>query len=291
MGNFLDFWQNLPLHTDPVLIHFGPLRVQWYGLMYIIAFTIVYFLARHRCKTESRFASYDDEYLKNILTFGFVGVLIGGRLGYVLFYNLEYYINHPLEIILPFSFENGGFRFTGISGMSYHGGVTGAFVGSWLFARRYKADYWNLADLFVPSAALGYTVGRIGNFINGELWGRVTTSAIGMHFPLAPNPSLLRHPSQLYEAFFEGIFLFAILWSIRKLKWPKGAMAAFYLFGYGLVRFFIEFFRQPDAHLGFVLMNRFSMGQVLCGTMMLLGVVLYLYLSLRKTADGVETAR
>ena len=283
MGDFTYFWQHLPERMNPVLLHLGPLRIQWYGLMYIVAFTIVYFLARHRTRTEARFP-YDEEYLKNILTYGFIGVLIGGRLGYVLFYNLHYYLAHPMEIILPFSFEGDGFRFTGISGMSYHGGATGAIVGSWLFARRYKADFWNLADLFFPVAALGYTAGRIGNFINGELWGRVTDSAIGMHFPLAPDPDRLRHPSQLYEAFFEGIFLFLILWSIRKLKLPRGSMSALYLFGYGFVRFNIEFFRQPDAHLGFVFLNRFSMGQVLCSCMMLIAVALYVYLSLRQPA-------
>ncbi len=278
--DFKYFWQHLPERMDPVLLHLGPLRVQWYGLMYIVAFTIVYFVARYRCKTESRFP-YDDEFIKNILTYGFIGVLLGGRLGYVLFYNFSYYLAHPIEIIAPFSFE-GGFKFTGISGMSYHGGATGAIVGAWLFSRKYKVDFWNLSDLFFPSAALGYTCGRLGNFINGELWGRITDAPIGMYFPLSQTPDLLRHPSPLYEAFFEGIFLFLILWSIRKWKTPHGSMAAFYIFGYGFMRFFIEFFRQPDAHLGFVFLNKFSMGQVLCFSMMIIGLSLFTYLSFRR---------
>jgi phosphatidylglycerol:prolipoprotein diacylglycerol transferase len=281
MGGFLYWWQHLPDRMDPILFNLGPLRVQWYGLMYIIAFLITYLLARRRCRLEERFKQYDDEYLKNLLTYGFIGVLAGGRLGYVLFYNLPYYLGHPWEIILPFGFT-GGFHFTGISGMSYHGGMLGAMAGSYLFCRRYRADFWNLCDLFFPIAPLGYTCGRLGNFINGELWGRVTSAPIGMYFPLAPNVAALRHPSQLYEAFFEGVFLFVAFLFLRRLRLPKGSMAAAYLFGYGFVRFFIEFFREPDRQLGFVLMHRFSRGQELCGLMMLGAVGLFLYLSLRR---------
>jgi phosphatidylglycerol:prolipoprotein diacylglycerol transferase len=136
--------------------------------------------------------------------------------------------------------------------------------------------FWDVADLYAPVVPLGYTFGRLGNFINGELYGRVTTSAIGMYFPLAPTRQL-RHPSQLYEAFFEGIFLFVVLWNIRKINAPRGSMLAFYLFGYGFVRFFIEFFRQPDAQLGFVFLS-FSMGQVLCFFMMTAAICLFFYL-------------
>ncbi|MDQ3003620.1 MAG: prolipoprotein diacylglyceryl transferase [Fibrobacterota bacterium] len=277
MGGFLYWWQHLPENMDPVLFSLGPMKVQWYGLMYIIAFAVTYFVARRRCLREDRFKAYDDEFLKNILTYGFIGVLAGGRLGYVLFYNLPYYLDHPLEIIIPFSF-NGGFHFTGISGMSYHGGAIGAIVGSYVFCRRYKVDFWNICDLFFPSAPLGYTFGRLGNFINGELWGRVTTASVGMYFPLAPNGDLLRHPSQLYEAFFEGIFIFVVFLFLRKLRLPKGSTFAFYVFGYGFVRFFIEFYREPDKHLGFVLFGKFSRGQELCALMMLFGIGLLIYL-------------
>jgi phosphatidylglycerol:prolipoprotein diacylglycerol transferase len=281
MGGFLYWWQHLPERMNPVLFHLGALRVQWYGLMYIVAFMLVYLLASRRIKTEPRFAQYDDEFLKNILTYGFIGVLAGGRIGYVLFYNFGHYLHHPLEIILPFSFD-GGFRFTGISGMSYHGGITGCVVACFIFCRKFKADFWNLCDLFFPVAPLGYTFGRLGNFINGELYGRVTDAAIGMHFPESPDPSQLRHPSQLYEAFFEGIALFFVLYSLRKLRLPKGAMSALYIFGYGFVRFNIEFFRQPDSQLGFVLFNMFSRGQELCFAMMAIGVGLFLYLRVRE---------
>jgi phosphatidylglycerol---prolipoprotein diacylglyceryl transferase len=281
MSGFFYAWQHLPERMDPVLFQIGAFRLQWYGLMYILAFTLVYFLARGRTRSEKRFP-YGEEFLKNILTYGFVGVLVGGRLGYVLFYNLPHYLKHPLEIVFPFQFDNGC-RFTGISGMSYHGGIIGVLIACAWFCRRYRADFWNLSDLFFPVAPLGYTFGRLGNFINGELYGRVTESNIGMHFPMSPNPDELRHPSQLYEAFFEGIFLFAVLWSLRKVKLPKGAMTALYLFGYGFVRFWIEFFRQPDTQLGFVFL-RFSMGQVLCSVMMAGAAALFFFLRQHQPA-------
>jgi phosphatidylglycerol:prolipoprotein diacylglycerol transferase len=283
MGGFLYWWQHLPSHLNPVLLHVGPLRIQWYGLMYLVAFATVYFLARARCRREERFRIYDEEFLKNLLTYSFIGVLAGGRIGYVLFYNLGYYAAHPFEIILPFSFR-GGFHFTGISGMSYHGGVTGAILGGYWFCRRYKADFWNLCDLFFPVAPLGYTFGRLGNFINGELWGRVTDSPIGMYFPLSPDPTVLRHPSQIYEGLFEGVFLFVVLLFLRRLKLPKGSMFPAYVFGYGFVRFFIEFFREPDRQLGFVLFGTFSRGQELCFAMMVFAVGLFFWLRSRKPA-------
>lgn len=285
MGGFNYWWQHLPENMDPVLLSLGPLKIQWYGLMYIVGFTVTYFLARSRCRREDRFKQYDDEFLKNLLTYSFIGVLAGGRLGYVLFYNLKYYLVHPFEVIVPFSFSPE-FHFTGISGMSYHGGVTGAVLGAYIFCRRYKSDFWNLCDLFSPVIPLGYTFGRLGNFINGELWGRQTESAIGMYFPLGPEPTILRHPSQLYEAFFEGIFLFTVYLFVRRLKLPKGSMFPAYVFGYGFVRFFIEFYREPDKHLGFVLMGRFSRGQELCALMMVVAIGFFVWLLMRKPGEA-----
>jgi phosphatidylglycerol:prolipoprotein diacylglycerol transferase len=157
--------------------------------------------------------------------------------------------------------------------MSYHGGLIGVLFAAWFFIRKNNLNYRDMWDLITPAAPLGYTFGRIGNFINGELYGRTTSSAVGMYFPLSPE-SGLRHPSQLYEAFFEGIFLFVILWTIRKKKLPKGSLLGLYLMGYGVVRFLIEFFREPDSHLGFVFFS-FSMGQVLCAAMVCCGVILY----------------
>ena len=278
MYDFQQWWQHLPQNISPVIFEIGGFKLQYYGLMYIVAFAITFFLVLYRLKRENRFEFTTDQ-IKDITTYLILGLIVGARLGYVLFYNLSYYIKHPLEIIVPFSFSNG-ITFTGISGMSYHGGLIGATFAAWFYFNRTKLNWWSGVDLFVPVIPLGYTFGRLGNFINGELFGRVTTSAVGMYFPMAP-AGQLRHPSQLYEAFFEGIFLFVILWSIRKKKIPNGAMLALYLIGYGIVRFFIEYFREPDAHLGFVLLS-FSMGQILCLLMIATGILLYVYLWRRE---------
>ncbi len=274
MNDFWSWWQHLPANIDPVIFQIGSFRLQYYGLMYIVAFALTFILAMYRVKREDRFAVSTDQ-LKDVMTYMIVGLIIGARLGYVVFYNFSYYLKHPLEIFLPFSFSNG-FTFTGISGMSYHGGLIGVVFAGWLYVRKTQLNPWDIIDLFFPAAPLGYTFGRLGNFINGELYGRVTSAKIGMYFPLAPTKEL-RHPSQLYEAFFEGIFLFVVLWSVRKFKLPRGAMLALYLIGYGLVRFIIEYFREPDAHLGFVIFS-FSMGQVLCSLMIAAGITSYIYL-------------
>lgn len=268
----LNFWQSLPLRIDPVAFSLGSLQVHWYGLMYLVAVVVVWLLLVYRIKREQ--APINTDQLTDLIIVLIIGVLVGARLGYVVFYQPGYYLAHPLEIIMPFSFE-GGFHFTGISGMSYHGGLIGTVAAALLFCRKTKTAFWKLVDFAVPAIPLGYTFGRLGNFINGELYGRVTEGPLGMFFPQAGD-RLLRHPSQLYEALFEGLVLFIILWSIRKLKYPTGAMLAFYLFGYGLTRFVIEFFRQPDAHLGFVL-SIFSMGQLLCIGMMIAAVLIYLW--------------
>ncbi|HEA69129.1 MAG TPA: prolipoprotein diacylglyceryl transferase [Desulfobacterales bacterium] len=278
MYDFWDWWQHLPESINPFLVEIGSFRLPYYGLMYIIAFATTYCLALYRVKHEKRFDIMKN-HINDLMTAMILGLVIGARLGYVLFYNLFYYLRNPLEIFLPFSFSNG-IAFTGISGMSYHGGLIGVIVASWYYIKKSELNFWQMTDLFAPVIPLGYTFGRLGNFINGELYGRVTSKPFGMYFPLAPG-SNLRHPSPLYEAFFEGIFLFAVLWSIRNLKWAKGAMLAFYLIGYGAVRFFIEYFRQPDAHLGFVFLS-FSLGQIFSGLMVLVGFSVYFYIALTR---------
>jgi phosphatidylglycerol---prolipoprotein diacylglyceryl transferase len=280
MDGFVYWWQHLPAHMDPVIFQIGSFRLQYYGLMYIVAFAFTYGLAAFRLRREPRFA-IDVETLQGLMTAMILGLIIGGRLGYVIFYNFAYYLKHPLEIVLPFDIANG-FRFTGITGMSYHGGVIGVVVAAAIFVRKNRLDFFQMADLIVPCIPLGYTFGRLGNFINGELYGRVTTNPIGMFFPLASGPGR-RHPSQLYEAFFEGIVLFIVLWILKGRVKTNGAMLALYLMGYGLVRFFIEYARQPDAHLGFVLLS-FSMGQLLCLAMILAGAGLLVFLKSRSGA-------
>ena len=282
MEGFWDWWQHLPQNISPVIFEIGWFKLQYYGLMYIVAFAITFFLVLYRVKHEDRFEISADQ-IKDVTTYLILGLIVGARLGYVVFYHFSYYLKHPLEIILPFSFSNG-VAFTGISGMSYHGGLIGAVFAGWLYVRKAKLDWWNGVDLYVPVIPLGYTFGRLGNFINGELYGRVTASSVGMYFPLAPTREL-RHPSQLYEAFFEGVFLFAILWAIRKTNLPHGATLALYLIGYGTVRFVIEYFRQPDDHLGLVLLG-FSMGQILCALMIAAGLGLYFYLKHRQPSHG-----
>ena len=281
MSEFWDWWQQLPQNISPVIFEIGWFKVQYYGLSYIAAFALTYFLVLYRIKHEERFEFTKDQ-VNDITTYAILGLIIGARLGYVLFYNFAYYLRHPLEIFLPFSFSNG-FAFTGISGMSYHGGLIGSLLAVTWYIRKSKLEFWDLVDLYFTVVPLGYTFGRLGNFMNGELFGRVTAAPIGMYFPQAPDAAL-RHPSQLYEAFFEGVFLFVILWRLRKITNPRGAMLAFYVIGYGTVRFFIEFFRQPDAHIGFIFLS-FSMGQILCALMIAGGIGLYLYL--RQTQQRV----
>ena len=271
MEVFINMWQNLPAQISPVLFSIGSFQLRYYSLMYIIAFVLVYLMVSYRIKHENY--EYSTETIQDYMVWAMLGVIFGGRLGYVLFYNFSYYLQHPLEIILPFDFSNG-IKFIGLSGMSYHGGLIGVAVVSLYFCLKNKINFWRFADLFMPAVPLGYTFGRIGNFINGELFGRATTMPWGMYFPLDPTQQL-RHPSQLYEAFFEGIVLFAILWLLRKKKRFDGYLLGIYLCGYGFVRFIIEFFREPDYQLGFVL-GFLSMGQVLCLLMILCGAVILL---------------
>lgn len=269
----LNFWQSLPLRMNPVAFELGLLEIHWYGLMYLVAAAVVWLFLAYNIK-HAKNAPITLNQLTDLIIVLIIGVLAGARLGYTLFYQPGYYLNHPLQIIMPFSFE-GGFHFTGIAGMSYHGGLIGTIIAALLFCRKTKTAFWPLADFAIPVIPLGYSFGRLGNFINGELYGRVTESPLGMFFPQAGD-EFLRHPSQLYEAMFEGLVLFIILWNVRKLKYPTGAMLAFYLFGYGLSRFIIEFFRQPDSHLGFVF-SIFSMGQLLCFAMLIAAVLIYLW--------------
>lgn len=267
---FLAWWQHLPERIDPYIVEIGSFRLSYYGLMYVVAFAVVYLLSLYRIRKKE--AGYTPRDIENYLIWAALGLIVGARLGYIVFYNFEYYVRHPLEIFLPVSFE-GGFHFTGIAGMSYHGGIIGVIVASIYYCRKHGIGFWDLGDFLVPAGPLGYTFGRIGNFINGELYGRPTDVPWGMYFPLDPH-GLLRHPSQLYEAFFEGVFLFAILWPLRNRKPFRGFHVSLYLIGYGTVRFFIEFVREPDAHLGTVL-GPLSMGQILSSLMMLCGGALY----------------
>jgi len=263
------FFQNLrylPYRIDPVAFRIGFIQVRYYGIMLLTAFLSVYGLVSYRLKKEK--IGISKEVVDNYLFWVLVALIAGGRLGYVLFYNLAYYLRNPLEVILPFRLGNG-FEFIGLSGLSYHGSLIGIALATIVFCRKHKVNLWRLADLFSAAVPLGHFFGRIGNFLNGELYGRVTSVAWGMYFP-ADAGNLARHPSQLYQAFFEGLVLFILLWSFRKKIKTPGLIFCFYLIGYGFLRFLVEFFRQPDPQLGFVL-GPFSMGQILSFLMILVG--------------------
>ena len=273
MTAFTNWWQHLPSQMDPTIFTIGNFPIRWYGTMYIAAFTVVYLLSSYRIRKEH--LPFNKDFLSNVITWAILGLLLGGRFGYVLFYNVDQFLSEPLSIISPFSRSGGQLHFTGIAGMSYHGGVIGILIAWIVFARKHRISIFKIGDFIIPAAPLGFTFGRLGNFINGELYGRVTNASIGMYFPSAMD-GLLRHPSQLYEALFEGLILFAIVWPLRNKKLFTGFISGLYIFGYGFFRFFIEFFRQPDDHLGFVL-GPLSMGQVLCLAMMIgAGVLWYI---------------
>ena len=253
---------------DPVLIHIGPLQVRWYGLMYVIGFLATYFLIRHQEKTRP--IGLSPHLLQDLIFYLVAGLVIGARLGYILFYhymNLTDYIYHPLEIIAVWH-----------GGMSFHGGLIGTVIAGWWFSKRRKIPFWAIADRVIIAAPIGLGLGRMGNFINGELFGRPSDLPWAMVFP-AGGP-LARHPSQLYEAFFEGLVLFLILFWLSRRKLPQGFLLGTFLFGYGLFRFILEFFREPDPQLAFIL-GPFTMGQVLSAMMIVIGACISLTVTLR----------
>ena len=270
--DFIVWWQTLPSKMDPILLSIGSFSIYWYSTMYLVAFGIVYLLCKSKISNKEYTKLTLPEF-EDLLSWCFIALIIGARLGYVLFYNFEYYIDNPLEILLPFSIKNGVWKFTGIAGMSYHGGVIGVLIAIWMYARKKDLHLYTIADFLTPAIPLGYFFGRIGNFINGELYGRVTESSIGMYFPNAGDYQL-RHPSQLYEAFFEGIVLYFLINSLKKQFTFLGFNSGLYIFGYAFFRFFIEYVREPDNHLGFILLS-LSMGQLLCIAMMVGGIVIW----------------
>jgi len=247
---------------DPILVHLGPIAVSWYGLMYVLGFFASYLLVRYQMKRKD-FEVTPLE-IDNLYFYLILGLVIGARLGYVLFYNLKMYLEDPFEIIAIWH-----------GGMSFHGGLIGVLITGILFAWKNKRSFWKLADLIIVTVPIGLGLGRIGNFINGELYGRVTHVPWGMIF--AKGGPLPRHPSQLYESGLEGGVLFLVLWLLKNRNLPEGALLAVFLGLYGLFRFIVEFFREPDEQLGFVL-GPFTMGQILTAFMILGSALLLLYL-------------
>jgi len=251
---------------DPVAFSIGPLAVRWYGLMYLFAFLAGGLLASYRARQPN--SGWKAEEISDLVFYAALGVILGGRIGYALFYNFAYYIEKPIEIL---------YVWTG--GMSFHGGLIGVIIAMALYARNTRRSFLQVSDFVAPLIGIGIAAVRFSNFINQELWGRVTDLPIGMVFPMAgPEP---RHASQLYEMFFEGLVLFTILWIYSNRKRPIGRTSGLFLILYGIARFSIEFVREPDAHLGFIAFDWMSMGQLLTLPMMALGLLLFFLSNIR----------
>jgi phosphatidylglycerol---prolipoprotein diacylglyceryl transferase len=258
---------------DPVIFKIGPLAVRWYGLMYVLGFVSSYLLVLReisRKRLGITRSQVDDLYFYLVL-----GLLVGARLGYAIFYNLPYYIANPLEVLVLWH-----------GGMSFHGGAIGTFVAGYWVMRKRGIDFFRMADTIIPTAPIGLFLGRIANFINGELFGKPTNVPWAMIFPEGgPVP---RHPSQLYEAGLEGAALFIILWFYRDRKKRDGDVFAVFLVFYGLFRFFCEFFREPDIQMGY-LFGLITMGQALSLVMVIMGLMLKLVYLPKRPQKGLES--
>lgn len=251
-------------HFDPIAFSIGPLAVHWYGLMYLFGFAAFWLLGRQRARQAWRGMSAQG--VEDLLVYGVIGVILGGRLGFCLLYQPEWYLTHLLDI---FKVWQGG--------MSAHGGIVGSILAIAYYARRQKTSFLTVADFVAPLVPLGLMFGRLGNFINGELWGRAADPTLPWAMIFENSGTLVpRHPSQLYEAFLEGALLFTVLWLFSRKPRPAGAVGALFCLGYGLVRFVVEYFREPDSYLGLGLFG-LSRGQWLSLPVMALGLVVLLW--------------
>lgn len=253
-------------NIDPVAVSIGPLSIHWYGLMYLVGFTLAYLMMMHRAKQPG--SNWNKEQVSDLIFYSAMGVVIGGRFGYVLFYNFSKFLDDPLWL---FAVWEGG--------MSFHGGLLGVIVACILFAHRYGKTLFQVTDFGAPMVPIGLLTGRLGNFIGGELWGRVSDAPWAMVFP--KGGPLPRHPSQLYEMFLEGFVLLIILWVFSRKPRPTMAVSGLFLVGYGVFRFMVEFVREPDNHIGFDLLGWMTRGQILCVPMVLFGGAL-IYIAYKK---------
>lgn len=265
---------------DPIALSVGPLAIHWYGLMYLVGFAAAWYIAMRR----AGMAQYplQRNQVEDLIFYCAVGVVLGGRMGYVLFYNFDRFLQDPVWL---FKVWEGG--------MAYHGGMLGVFAASVLYARRINISVGQIQDFVVPLVPIGLGMGRLGNFIGQELWGRATDVPWGMVFPNDPE-GLIRHPSQLYQAGLEGLLLFAIIYWFSSRPRPAWSVGGLYLAGYGCVRIFVEFFRQPDSHIGYEAFGWLTRGQILSVPMVLigLGLVAYAYRShwQQRVAQDLEAS-
>lgn len=282
-------------HIDPVAISLGPLKVHWYGVMYLLAFLCAWGLATYRSKSRDGWTS---EMVSDLVFYGALGVVLGGRIGYVIFYEFDKFIENPLWLVQVWT-----------GGMSFHGGFIGVMLAMILWCRKYQKTWFQTMDFIAPCVPTGLMFGRFGNFIGGELYGRVSDGGYSwlMGFPTAQTADkdyllahpeqhtllqqvgdymlLPRHPSQIYQAFCEGLLLFIILWFFSAKPRPRMAVSALFLIGYGCARFFMEFFREPDADQGYILFGWMTKGQMLSFPMILIGILLMAYAYKRKIYD------
>ncbi len=250
---------------DPIAVSLGPLKVHWYGVMYLCAFISAWAVAMHRAKSPTAIIS--REQVENMITYGAFGVILGGRMGYVFFYNFDYFLSDPLWLFRVWE-----------GGMSFHGGLLGVIAAMFIYARRINKNFVSLMDFVAPAVPLGLGFGRLGNFIGQELWGRVSDAPWAMVFPKALDPEgIARHPSQLYQAFLEGLVLFLIVFWFSAKPRPRGVVSGVFLIGYSTFRFLVEFVREPDQGIGFDLLGWMTRGQLLCIPMFILGAGLIIY--------------
>lgn len=253
------FYHNI----DPVLLTVFGFEIRYYGIIYVLGFVIAYFIIYHLSKERKLGLSKDD--ISDLILYLLIGVVVGARIFYIVFYNLKFYISSPLQIFALW-----------LGGLSFHGGLVGAIIALYLFCRKKKLHFYDLADIVIIPTALGLALGRIGNFLNGELWGRITNVPWAVKFKGADG---FRHPSQLYES-AKNFLIFGVLWFIRNKKLPRGYLFWSFFVMYGTLRFFIEFVREPDPQLGFIIFD-LSMGQILSSLMIIVGLF-FLYKVTRK---------
>lgn len=264
---------------DPIAFSLGPLQVHWYGIMYLCAFASAWYIGMRRAKAPH--AIINREQVENMITYGAFGVILGGRIGYVFFYNVDYWLTDPLWLFRVWE-----------GGMSFHGGLLGVIAAMFIYAWRINKDFLSLMDFVAPTVPLGLGFGRLGNFVGQELWGRVSDVPWAMVFPKAADPDgVARHPSQLYQAFLEGLVLFLIVFWFSAKPRPRGAVAGVFLIGYSVFRFSVEFVREPDQGIGFDLLGWMTRGQLLCIPMFILGVGLLGYAYFANNTNSSSTQK